>query len=88
MNIAITPELERFVQAKVASGMYPSANELVREALCLLEERDASQQRRREELNQMIQIAMDQGARGEVISAEESKKKLAEFKTDYFNTKK
>lgn len=40
MNVSLTPELERLVSEKVASGMYHSASEVVREALRLLHERD------------------------------------------------
>jgi len=41
MNVSLTPELEKFVSAKVGSGRYSSASEVVREALRLLEEHDA-----------------------------------------------
>lgn len=40
MNVSLTAELEAYVQAKVASGLYGSASEVVREALRLLKERD------------------------------------------------
>lgn len=40
MNVSLTFELERFVLAKVASGRYNSASEVVREALRILEEHD------------------------------------------------
>ncbi len=33
MNISLTPELAEFVEQKVASGMYTSNSEVVREAL-------------------------------------------------------
>ena len=33
MNISLTPELDRAVKEKVASGMYNNASEVVREAL-------------------------------------------------------
>ena len=33
MNISLTPELERMVQAKVESGLYNNASEVIREAL-------------------------------------------------------
>lgn len=33
MNISLTPELAEFVERKVASGMYSSNSEVVREAL-------------------------------------------------------
>jgi len=42
MNVSLTPELEKFVAAKVESGRYTSASEVVREALRLLEEHDRS----------------------------------------------
>jgi antitoxin ParD1/3/4 len=40
MNVSLTPELEEFVSAKVQSGRYNSASEVVREALRLLEDHD------------------------------------------------
>ncbi len=40
MNVSLTPELDKFVVTKVASGRYTSASEVVREALRLMEERD------------------------------------------------
>jgi antitoxin ParD1/3/4 len=42
MNVSLTPKLEKFVAAKVSSGLYNSASEVVREALRLLEENDRS----------------------------------------------
>ncbi|MGD0345708.1 MAG: type II toxin-antitoxin system ParD family antitoxin [Terracidiphilus sp.] len=41
MNVSLTRELDKFVAAKVASGRYTSASEVVREALRLLEEQDS-----------------------------------------------
>jgi len=40
MNVSLPPELERLVTEKVASGLYGSESEVVREALRLLKERD------------------------------------------------
>jgi antitoxin ParD1/3/4 len=40
MNVNLTPQLEELVRAKVNSGMYASASELVREALRLMDEQD------------------------------------------------
>jgi antitoxin ParD1/3/4 len=37
LNVSLTPELSRFVEAKVSSGRYQSASEVVRAALRLLE---------------------------------------------------
>ena len=38
MNISLTPHLEEMIRAKIASGSYNSASEVVREALRLLQE--------------------------------------------------
>jgi antitoxin ParD1/3/4 len=40
MNVSLTPELEKFVAAKVKSGSYNNASEVVRESLQLLKEYD------------------------------------------------
>jgi antitoxin ParD1/3/4 len=40
MNVNLSPQLEAMVKAKVASGRYTSASEVVREALRLMEEQD------------------------------------------------
>jgi len=37
MNVSVTPELERLVTEKIASGRYRTASEVVRAALRLLE---------------------------------------------------
>lgn len=48
MNVSLTPELEEIVAARVSSGRYASASEVIREALRLLEERDQLNQLRKE----------------------------------------
>jgi antitoxin ParD1/3/4 len=40
LNVSLTPELTAFVAAKVDSGRYRSASEVVREALRQLEQQD------------------------------------------------
>jgi antitoxin ParD1/3/4 len=54
MNVSLTPELEKFVSAKVEAGRYNSASEVVREALRLLEERDQNRAARLAEFNQEL----------------------------------
>ncbi len=44
MNVSLTPELERLIQDRVATGRYRSASEVVREALRTLENRDVARQ--------------------------------------------
>jgi antitoxin ParD1/3/4 len=76
MNVSITPELEKFINDKVASGMYGSASEVVREALRLLSEHDAYRRRRIEELRREIDIGWEAAERGEFVSAEELEEDL------------
>jgi antitoxin ParD1/3/4 len=59
MNISLTPHLEEMIRAKIASGSYNSASEVVREALRLLEEEDQlgslKLQRLREDMREGLQ---------------------------------
>ncbi|HEY2107559.1 MAG TPA: type II toxin-antitoxin system ParD family antitoxin [Candidatus Binataceae bacterium] len=55
MNVSLTPELERMIAERVASGRYASASEVVRDALRLLEERDRFNQ-----LRQDVRLGLDQ----------------------------
>jgi antitoxin ParD1/3/4 len=71
MNVSITPELEQFIHARVQSGMYQSASELVREVLRLLAERDELRKRRIEAMDAFIQVGLDSAARGEFVDPEE-----------------
>lgn len=54
MNVSLTPELEQFVQAKVESGRYSSASEVVREALRLLDDHERSRSAQLAEFNQEL----------------------------------
>lgn len=54
MNVSLTPQLESYLKQKVAGGMYSSVSEVIREALRLLEERDALQSMKLEALRQDI----------------------------------
>ncbi|MCC5657271.1 type II toxin-antitoxin system ParD family antitoxin [Nostoc sp. XA010] len=78
MNISLTPKLEQLVKDKVSSGKYHSVNEVMGEALRLLEERDACgglRQRIRDqrlaELKAKIQVGIEELERGEGIDGEE-----------------
>lgn len=89
MNVSLTPELEKLVTKKVASGRYGSASEVVREALRLLEDRDHEQQARLGELRAAVtegtreldagrKTPFDQETVARVRSA--GRRKLATFK--------
>ena len=71
MEIRLSPEQEQFVNAKVATGAYPSAGEMVREALYLLEERDRSREARLDSLRAEVQRGIDQADQGALVDGEE-----------------
>jgi antitoxin ParD1/3/4 len=79
MNVSLTPELEALINAKVSGGRYKSADEVVGEALRLLETRDREREAARESLKREIQIGMDQVERGEVVSGDEVFAELREM---------
>jgi len=76
MNVSLTPELEKFVDGKVASGRYNSASEVVREALRLLEEHDEARAQRLVEFNQEIGRRLEALDRGEKVSPVEARERL------------
>lgn len=67
MNVSLTSELEKFVSAKVESGRYNSASEVVREALRLLEEHDAARAAQLAEFNGELGRRLAGFDRGEVV---------------------
>jgi antitoxin ParD1/3/4 len=70
MNVSLTPELERFVQSRVASGLYQTASEVLREGLRLLEERDQARETAVEELRAKIRRGIEQADRGELLDGD------------------
>jgi antitoxin ParD1/3/4 len=72
VNVSLSPELEKLVQAKVESGLYGSASEVVEDALRLLE--------RQEIQLQELRARMDEGLasldRGEGVDGEEFMQKM------------
>ena len=55
MNISLTPTLEKYVQDKVASGLYNSVSEVIREALRMMASKDRISQERIAQLNKEIE---------------------------------
>lgn len=76
MNVSLTPELEKFVSAKVESGRYNSASEVVREALRLLEERDQTRAAQLAEFNQELGRRLDSLSRGQRVDPSEARARL------------
>lgn len=79
MNISLIPEHEKFIQSQLKNGTYHSPDEVIREALQLLEDRHRAEvEMRVEELRKKIAIGTEQIARGEVFDGEEVFRELEE----------
>lgn len=61
MNVNLTPQLEELVRSKVASGLYTSASEVVREALRLMDEQDRLRVAKLEQLRGEVRRGLDSG---------------------------
>jgi antitoxin ParD1/3/4 len=61
MNISLTPKLESFVRAKVKTGDYNNASEVIREALRVLQEREADRKIQVRALKRFIREGEDSG---------------------------
>lgn len=76
MNVSLTPELESFVNAKVDTGRYNSASEVVREALRLLEEHESIRARQVQAFNEELVRRLASIDRGELVDPLESRARL------------
>lgn len=79
MHISLTPELESRVKAKVESGLYNNASEVIREALRFMDAHEAwigdiKLARLREQINQGL-VQLDQ-RQGKEIESRESLDRL------------
>lgn len=61
LNVNLTPHFETMIKQKVASGLYTSASEVVREALRLMEEQDRLRAVKLEQLRQDIREGLSSG---------------------------
>lgn len=60
MRVSLTPELESWISQKVASGLYQSGSEVIRDSLRLLRERDELRQRMMEDLRKELALGVEQ----------------------------
>jgi len=71
MHISLTPELESRIRAKVESGFYNNASEVVREALRFMEtHEDLVHEIKLAHLRDQLQVGIEQLDRGEGIVME------------------
>ena len=73
-NISLPPELEEYVEAKVASGEYAHASEVVREGLRLMMRQEAQKL-------EWLRYAIEEGAKSPILyDLETPEKVVAEVK--------
>ena len=76
MNISLTPALEKFINEKVASGLYNSASEVIREALRIMLGQQELPKVRIDALNRDIQVGLDAYSSGKFNDGHEVMNKL------------
>lgn len=76
MNVNLTPELERLVQEKVASGLYNNQSEVVREGLRLLFQQDRVREAHIDYLKAALSESLRQADRGELIAGDDAENEM------------
>lgn len=61
INVNLSPQLDEMVRQKVASGLYTSASDVVREALRLMEQQDCIRAAKLEQLRHDISDGINSG---------------------------
>jgi len=69
MNIQLRAEYEQFIQARIATGRYENAEDVIAKALKLLEEWEKGYQEWEEETQKKISVGLASIERGEVLDA-------------------
>lgn len=76
LNVSLTPELDKFVQERVATGRYQTASEVIREGLRLLEQQELERATVLSALKSKLKRGASQAERGEVVDGEKFIDKL------------
>jgi antitoxin ParD1/3/4 len=67
-NINLTPEMDKFVDAKIRSGQYANASEVLRAGLRALDEDDQENQAKLHALRTAVRAGIDSGvAKGDPV---------------------
>ncbi len=71
MNITLSPEQEKFVQSQIARGNYQDVEQVIKEALTILEIiNQENDQKRLEELRKKIALGLEDVKQGNVTDGE------------------
>ena len=79
MDVSLTPELEKRIAEKVATGLYGSPSEVVRESLRLLFSAQDLRGQRLEQLRADIQVGLDELDRDEGIPGDRAFAEVTAF---------
>lgn len=71
MDVSLSPELARFVEEKIRTGMFNSQSEVVRMGLQLLGERDQLHEAQLARLRGEVAAGLEQARRGELVSGDQ-----------------
>jgi len=85
MAITLTPELEAMVVEDAQALGYESPDAYVTETLMNLHESKAYLREHREEISAMIDEGWDEAQRGELLSPEEVKQSLKQWKQEWLS---
>jgi antitoxin ParD1/3/4 len=80
LNVSLTPELDQFVQERVATGRYQTASEVIREGLRLLERQERDREAAFAALKVKLKRGADQAERGELVEWDDVLKKIEALK--------
>ncbi|NJL48395.1 MAG: type II toxin-antitoxin system ParD family antitoxin [Leptolyngbyaceae cyanobacterium SM2_5_2] len=69
MEIALTPEVEQYIQEKVSSGQYASASEVFLTSIKLLQDIEQTYQGRYQALRDEVKVGIEAADRGDVVEA-------------------
>ena len=70
MEIALTPDIEQYIQAKVSSGQHASASEVFLAGIKLLQDIEQTYQGRYQALRDEVNIGIEASDRGDIVDAE------------------
>lgn len=76
VSLSLTPELEQYLADKVASGLYQTSSEVMREALRLMRERDALYEERVSQIRRDLAEGFAEMQRGESSPGPEVRRRL------------
>jgi antitoxin ParD1/3/4 len=76
LNVSLTPELDQFVQERVATGRYQTASEVIRDGLRLLENQEREREANLAGLKAKLKRGAAQADRGEFVEPDAVLKRI------------